>query len=144
MVGLLIFWGICLLSSSRHTAKLCKTAAVTNHSNTPQTFPSKYFSTCQSYFVFPLIHHYITTAVATALLHNHTSSHYVMPRSWSIYLLDSQYISNKNIWTVTDILSQVFTLCMPRVNDNLLHIILDKVSHLYTTWPEFTDEGYPV
>jgi hypothetical protein len=34
-------------------------------------------------------------------------------------LLDSQYISNKSIWTVKCILRQVFTLCMPHVNANL-------------------------
>jgi hypothetical protein len=52
-------------------------------------------------------------------------------------LLDSQYISNKSIWTVKYILSQVFILCIPHVNANLLHIMLESVAHLCTTWPEF-------
>lgn len=52
-------------------------------------------------------------------------------------LLDSQYISSKSIWTVKYILSQVFIPCMPHVNANLLHIMLDSVACLYTTWPEF-------
>jgi hypothetical protein len=42
----------------------------------------------------------------------------------------------------TDILSQVFELCMPNGKANLLHITLNSISCLI--WPDFTDEVYPL
>lgn len=59
---------------------------------------------------------------------------------WSIYkqlCLTAIIFLTKAICTVKYILRQVFILCMPHVNANLPHFMLDSFARLYTTWPEF-------